>query len=143
MDHLAQVFVVLRDQKLFVKRKKCSISTQEVNYLGHIISATGVAADPKKIHAMTDWTQPKTTRALRGFLGLTGYYRKFIQDYGTIARPLTQILKKGQFGWSEEATTTFQRPKQAMITTPVLRLPNFEQPFIVECDACGTALGRS
>jgi hypothetical protein len=93
LQHVRAVFQVLRDHRLALKQSKCSFGAQEVSYLGHIISNSGVAMDPAKIDAVHSWPTPTTVRALRGFLGLTGYYRKFIQDYGTIARPLTQLLK--------------------------------------------------
>lgn len=97
--------------------------------------------DSAKIQAMSDWPLPKSLKALRGFLGLTGYYRKFIQGYAHIAAPLTDQLKKDNYCWTVEATAAFNALKKAMTIAPILTLPNFENPFIVETDASGYGVG--
>jgi len=112
-----------------------------VDYLGHLITITGVKVDPHKIATMQLWPQPKTITKLWGFLGLKGYYQKFIQFYSIIARPLTQLLKKGQFGWNLEAEAAFVALKHAMTTTPVLGLPNFSEVFVLETDASDKGIG--
>ena len=95
--HLRIIFNILREHGIFVKKSKCSFGQPKVEYLGHIISQKGVAVDPSKIQVMTDWPIPKSIKALRGFLGLTGYYRKFVKNYGKISAPLTSLLKKNAF----------------------------------------------
>jgi hypothetical protein len=90
---------------------------------------------------MASWPLPQNIKSLRGFLGLTRYYRKFIRNYGSLAAPLTAFLKKNAFHWPPSATTSFNSLKQAMLHPPVLRLPDFNLPFVIECDASGTSLG--
>ena len=97
--------------------------------------------DENKIAAMVAWPRPTNISELRGFLGLIGYYRKFVQDYVIIARPLTNLLKKTQFGWHEEAETPFLALKQAMTTTSILAMPNFNDAFTIETDASGEGIG--
>ena len=97
--------------------------------------------DPVKTRAVNEWPTPTTVKGVRGFLGLAGYYRKFVSGFGGIAAPLTRLLTKEGFHWSAEATTTFNRLKQALVSPPTLRLPDFTQTFIVESDACGVGIG--
>jgi hypothetical protein len=121
----------LREHKLYMKLSKCSFAQRRLDYLGHIITDAGVATDPSKAEAMLSWQVPITVTELRGFLGLTGYYRKFIKHYGIVAKPLTNLLKKKQFVWTTEAQEAFAKLKQAMVTAPVLAIPNFQDTFIV------------
>ncbi|KAF0934872.1 hypothetical protein E2562_028875 [Oryza meyeriana var. granulata] len=93
LRHLRVVLDTLRHHRLFVKRSKCSFGVASVAYLGHVISAAGVAMDPAKVQAIHDWPWPRSARALRGFLGLAGYYRKFVHNYGAVAAPLTALYK--------------------------------------------------
>ncbi|OIT27354.1 putative mitochondrial protein, partial [Nicotiana attenuata] len=133
---------MLKAQTVARSKSKCSFGQDKVEYLGHVISKHGVSTDESKIKAMLDWTQLKSVKELRGFLGLTGYYRRFIRNFATISKPLTSQLKKENFNWSMEATQAFEELKQAMVQAPVLALPNFAIPFIVEVDASGKGMGQ-
>ena len=139
--HLAQVMQILSDHQLFANFKKCEVGKVRVAYLGHVISAAGVEVDSTKIQAMLDWPCPSNLKQLRGFLGLTGYYRKFIKGYAQIAPPLTDQLRKENFGWNDAATSTFNTLKTAMVNAPILAAPNFSLPFVIETDASGHGLG--
>lgn len=141
IKHLEVVFSILQIHQLFVRIEKCQFGQREVKYLGHVISNGGVTVDPEKIESIQGWPKPTSPKALRGFLGLCGYYRKFIQHFGKIASPLTRMLKKDGFEWTPMAEEAFVKLKKAMTCAPVLALPNFSKKFIVECDASGTGVG--
>jgi hypothetical protein len=141
LRHVRLVFTALQEHYLFIKRSKCEFGASSVAYLGHIISAQGVTMDELKIRAVLKWPVPKSVWIVRTFLGLVGYYHSFIRNYGTIAAPLSKLLQKEGFRCSEEATAVFAALKQVLTPTSVLQLPNFEQAFIVECDASRSGFG--
>ncbi|GJY50086.1 putative mitochondrial protein [Tanacetum coccineum] len=141
MYHLEQVLKLLRDNQFFAKFSKCCFGQQKVVFLGHVITSEGVQVEQEKISAVQSWPIPTTVKEVRGFLGLTGYYRRFVKNYGLIARPLTALTKKDGFLWSEEALKAFNKLKQALLSTPILRLPDFSKTFVVECDASSDGVG--
>jgi hypothetical protein len=141
LQHIWTVLQQLRVHHLFAKRSKCFFGETSVAYLGHIVTAEGVAMDPTKVEAVVAWPRPQTTRALCGFLGLTGYYHKFIAGYGGVAEPLTALLKCEAFTWMPEADAAFQALKTALTSAPILHLLDFTKHFIVDCDASGAGFG--
>ena len=125
----------------FVKFSKCLFCQTQIEYLGHIVSTGIVKADTSKLEAMQSWPLPCCLKHLSGFLGLTGYYRRFIRHYAMIAAPLIDFLRKDAFHWTPETTKAFDSLKATMFTAPVLGLSDFSKPFEVETDASGTGIG--
>jgi hypothetical protein len=132
LRHVHLVLTTLQEHRLFVKKSKCAFGMRSVAYLGHVISEAGVAMDKQKGQAVLEWPMP---RSVRVFLGLTGYYRRFIRDYDVIADPLTRLLRKEGFKWSPEAESAFRALQLALTRAPVLQLLAFDCAFIIECDA--------
>lgn len=139
--NLQLVFQTIRENKLFLRKEKCCFATHKVEYLGHFVTKEGVSTDPSKVQAVASWPQPSNLKQLRGFLGLAGYYRRFVHGFGKIARPLTDMLKRDNFQWTDESVSTFTALKQALISAPVLALLDFSKPFVVETDASGKGIG--
>lgn len=140
--HLTEVLRLLADNQWKVKLSKCSFAKTEISYLGHIISGSGVSTDPSKIQTIQDWPVPINIKKLRGFLGLAGYYRKFVQNFGTISKPLTHLLKKNvPFVWTTETSQAFNTLKKALVSAPVLALPDFNKSFTLETDASEMGIG--
>ena len=125
LQHLEIVLQILQSEKLFAKLSKCSFGVREIDYLGHTITGHGVTLEKDKVAAVLDWPWPATLKQLRGFLGLTGYYRRFIRGYASLASPLTDLLKKDSFSWSNKADEAFSMLKRAITDSPVLTLPDF------------------
>lgn len=141
LKHLRTTFKILRFNRLYLKRSKCAFAQTQIEYLGHVIPKEGVGTNPKKIKAITAWPKPTNIRALRGFLGLTRYYRKFVKNYDLINKPLIDQLKKEGFKWGQKANEAFEQLKRAMSKVSVLGLSDFTKPFTLEMDASGVKVG--
>ena len=141
LQHLEMVLQLLHENKLYAKLSKCSFGQHQVEYLGHTVSGKGIAMENSKIQAILAWPAPTNVRQLKGFLGLSGYYRRFIKGYAALAGPLTELLKKDKFHWQEETSRAFAKLKEALTQAPVLALPNFSLPFELETDASEVGIG--
>lgn len=139
--HLEKVFCRLAENQLKIKESKCQFASQKIGYLGHVISQEGVQVDTTKTEAIEQWPIPTNLKELRGFLGLTGYYRRFIKDYGSVAGPMTDLLKKNAFQWNDKAQEAFEKLKKKLTNPLVLVMPNFSATFVLECDASGEGIG--
>jgi reverse transcriptase-like protein len=140
--HVRQVLELLRQHKLYGTIAKCEFFKKSVEYLGHVISADGIATDPKKVETVQNWPIPTNLKDIQSFLGLCNYYRRFIQDYSKIAAPLTDLTHKDTpFTWTTTTQEAFEQLKHRMATTPVLCIPDPALPFTVTTDASDFAVG--
>ncbi|XP_073024290.1 uncharacterized mitochondrial protein AtMg00860-like [Primulina eburnea] len=140
--HLRTVLQTLQDRRLYAKFSKCDFWLDRVAFLGHIVSQNGLEVDPSKVEAVRDWPVPKSVTEIRSFLGLAGYYRKFIQGFSSIAVPMTALTKKNaKFVWGPECQESFDRLKQALTTAPVLAMPSGQGEFVVYTNASKLGLG--
>ena len=113
-----------------------------MDFLGHVISGEGIAVDPTKVQSVTEWLAPTSVGEIRSFLGLAGYYRRFIENFYKIAKPMTELLKTDtKFKWTEECEASFQELKKRLVTAPVLILPDIRKDFQVYCEASRLGLG--
>jgi hypothetical protein len=141
LEHLRSVLELLCWDKWQVKKSKCAFATC-VAYLVHVISGEGVATDDSTIASIVDWVIPTNLKEVCGFLDITGYYRKFIRHYSIISQPLIALLKKGTlFRWTDTEQAAFQTLKNALVSAPVLALPDFTVQFVIETDAGDTRIG--
>jgi len=141
-DRLHKVFSRMRKHNLKLQPDKCEFLRKEVSYLGHVIGPTGVRHDEKRVKAVRDFPEPKTTRELKGFLGLAGYYRRFVPNFSKVAKPLTELLKKNvPYDWHEKAEAAFVTLKTVLTTEPLLQYPDFTRPFVLTTDASNDAIG--
>lgn len=132
----------LRQANLKLQPDKCELLRKEVTYLGHIIGENGVRPDPKKIEAVQNFPVPKNAKNVKQFLGLAGYYRRFIKGFSKIAKPLTNLLKKdSDFKWEDKEQESFNTLRDALCEEPILQYPDFTKPFLLTTDASGTAIG--
>jgi hypothetical protein len=140
--HLHTVLQRLRDHHLYAKFSKCDFWLREIKFLGHTILQDEIAVDPEKVQEVMDWKPPTTVRQIQSFLGLAGYYRRFIPDFSRIAKPMTELLKKGvKFDWGQKCEDSFHTLRRHLTTTPVLAQRDNTKSFDVYCDATGTGLG--
>jgi Reverse transcriptase (RNA-dependent DNA polymerase) len=124
-EHLRVVLQRLRDHKLYAKLSKCEFWLDRVSFLGHVISGEGVAVDPEKVRAVMEWSRPKNVSEIRSFLGMAGYYRRFVHGFLQLARPLTTLLHKGvKFEWGEKQERSFQELKDRLVSAPILAMPD-------------------
>jgi hypothetical protein len=136
------VFELLRKNQLRLKQTKCSFAQDRLEFLGHVVSSRGISTDPNKIRVIQDWPTPKCVKDVRSFLGMAGYYRKFVAGFGIISKPLTNLLWKNiVFVWNDETQQAFNVLKTALTQAPVLAVPDFSKPFVVETDASGMGVG--
>jgi hypothetical protein len=141
-QHLRLVLQKLRDNQLYAKFSKCEFWIGEVPFLGHIISNGGISVDPAKVKEIMEWSVPTTVTEIRSFLGLAGYYRRFIEGFFKIAKPMTLLLEKGrEFKWDEKCQDSFDQLKKRLMSPPVLDMPDLQKGFDIYCDACGQGLG--
>ena len=140
--HLEEVFQILRKAGLKLKPKKCNLFQKEVHYLGHVINQDGIQPDPQKLAAVREWGRPKDVTGVRSFVAFCNYYRKFVQNFAEVARPLYLLTSKGvKFTWTDEHEEAFQVLKERLLDAPILAFPDFELPFVIDTDASETALG--
>ncbi|PNX87148.1 retrotransposon-related protein, partial [Trifolium pratense] len=141
-EHLRLVLQVLREKQLYANLGKCEFWLEEVKFLGHVISKEGIAVDPSKVEAVVAWERPNTATEIRSFVGLAGYYRRFIEGFAKIVAPLTNLTRKNQiFAWTDDCEKSFQLMKEKLTTSPVLVLPQPAEPYEVYCDASYQGLG--
>ncbi|KAD4981870.1 hypothetical protein E3N88_18541 [Mikania micrantha] len=141
-QHLKIVLELLKEERLYAKFSKCEFWLREVQFLGHVINSDGIHVDPAKIEAIKNWDVPTTPTEIRSFLGLAGYYRRFISNFSKIALPLTKLTQKSEpFVWTQKQEEAFQTLKQRLCNAPILTLPEGNDDFVVYCDASHHGLG--
>ncbi|GJW31396.1 putative reverse transcriptase domain-containing protein [Tanacetum coccineum] len=141
-EHLKQILELLKKEELYAKFSKCEFWIPKVQFLGHVIDSEGIHVDPAKIESIKDWTSPKSPTEIRQFLGLAGYYRRFIEGFSKIAKPMTKLTqKKVKFEWGDKQEAAFQLLKQKLCSAPILALPEGSEDFIAYCDASKKGLG--
>jgi ribonuclease HI len=141
-EHLRLVLQKLREHELFAKFSKCEFCLKEGPFLGHIITNGGIVVDPSKVGDVLKWEPPCTVSEIRSFLGLAGYYHRFIEGFSKIVKPLTTLLEKDrEFKWTGACQSSFEEVKKRLTTTPVLVMPDLQKSFDIYCDASRQGLG--
>jgi hypothetical protein len=142
VEHLRLVLQKLREHKLYAKRSKCEFWLKEVSFLGHVVSNGGIAVDLSKVQDVLNWKPPTNVSEIHSFLGLAGYYRRFIEGFSKLAKPMTALLEKNaKFIWSDKCQANFEELKKRLTTAPVLTLPDLSKSFSIYCDAYRLGLG--
>lgn len=142
LERLEMVLKRLEQAGIKLKPKKCHFLQRQIKFLGHEVLEEGIRPDPSKIESVVIFPRPKNDSEVRSFLGLTGYYRRHIEGYAKLAKPLTSLLKNDtKFNWDDSCEEAFQRLKEILTSAPLLRSPDFEKPFFLSTDASGYAIG--
>ncbi|KAL5760844.1 hypothetical protein ACOSQ2_019682 [Xanthoceras sorbifolium] len=140
--HLRIVLETLREKQLYAKLSKCEFWLQEVSFLGHVVSAEGIRVDLKKIEAILEWKSPRNVTEIRSFLGLAGYYRRFVKGFSMIAAPMTKLLQKNvKFEWNEKCQASFEKLKSLLTEAPILTQPTSGKDYVIFSDASHNRLG--
>nr|GEX11165.1 putative reverse transcriptase domain-containing protein [Tanacetum cinerariifolium] len=136
------ILELLKKEELYAKFSKCDFWLSRVQFFGHVINSEGIHVDPAKIKSIKDWVLPKTPTEIHQFLGLAGYYRRFVKGFLKIAKPMTKLTKKNvKFDWSEKAEATFYLLKKKLCSAPIMALPEGSENFVVYYDASRKGLG--
>jgi hypothetical protein len=142
IEHLRIVFGALREARLFANLEKCTFCTDQVTFLGYVVTLQGIEVDESKIEAIKSWPIPATLTQLQSFLGLAGFYRRFVRDFSTIVAPLNDLTKKGvPFYWGAAQEHSFNTLIDKLTHAPLLQLPDFGKTFELECNASGIGIG--
>jgi hypothetical protein len=137
-EHLHLVLHKLRDHMLHAKLSNCEFWLKQVAFLGHIISKGGISMDPSKIQDVLSWNAPTSVSKIQSFLGLAGYYQRFIERFSKISKPMIELLEKdNKIKWTPTCEASFQELKKRLTTAPILVMPNMEKSFSIYCDASG------
>jgi hypothetical protein len=141
-EHLCLALLKLRENRLYAKLSKCEFWMKQVAFLWHVISKGGISMDPSKVQDVLSWNAPSSVGDIQSFLGLAGYYWRFIEGFSKISKPMTELLKKDKkFEWTSACEASFQELKKRLTTTLILVMPDMEKSFSIYCDAFGQGLG--
>ena len=140
--HLRVVLETLRKERLYAKLSKCEFWLKEVSFLGHIVSEEGIQVDLKKVEVIIEWKPPRNVIKVRSFLGLAGYYRRFVKEFSMTAAPMSRLLQKNvNFEWSEKCQASFKKLKAFLTEAPVLTQPTYGKEYVIFRDASLNGLG--